>query len=441
MSAALNQTSDWHPQLATALDTLPGNNIGWLAQRRDKALNQFLELGFPTRKTEAWKYVATHSIAQITPVLSQNAIIDSAQIAQWRLDGCDELVFVDGIYHQSLSSVTDNAGLEIKNLAELLKNSPDETKALLSQLDHKAHDAFDALNQALLRDGAVITIADDALIERPLHCLFVSTNTSKAITPINNWIFAGKNSQCSIVETYIGDDESNSLTSARTNIKLAANSELNHYRCQRESKQAYHLAELQVELARDSRYNAYPIALGGAIARVNMQITLAGQNAECTVNGLYLTKDKQVSDHHIKMHHAVPHCNSNQLFKGVMDGASRAIFNGLILVDKDAQKTQADLSNRNLLLSKLADINTKPELEIYADDVKCSHGATIGQLDEKSIFYLQSRGISREQAEHLLTYAFINDVVNRIKLASLRQKIASLIIGQLPDSEFISELV
>ncbi|MBL4851283.1 MAG: Fe-S cluster assembly protein SufD [Gammaproteobacteria bacterium] len=446
---SLKQSLSWQTELVSMLDTLPGHDIDWLSQYRSNALDQFVKIGFPTRKTEAWKYVSTYAIAQITPqispALSQSNLVDSAQIAQWRLDDCDEIVFVDGMYHAGLSSIPNSSSITIKNLAELLANSPIEAKALLSQASDEANDApdtpdtFDALNQALLRDGVIITIADNSIIERPLHCLFVSTNTKQTITPINNWIFAGKNSQCSIVESYVGNDDTNNLTLSRTNIKLAANSELNHYRCQRESKLAYHLAELHVEQARDSRFNLYPIALGSAIARVNIQITLAEHNALCTVNGLYLTQDKQVSDCHIKMHHAVAHCTSNQLFKGVIDGASRAVFNGLILVDKDAQKTQADLSNRNLLLSKLADINTKPELEIYADDVKCSHGATIGQLDEQAIFYLQSRGVSREHARHLLMVAFINDVVDRISLDSLRKQIASLIIGRLPDSEFIRE--
>jgi len=444
MNVALKQSVDWQTELAPALDTLPGHNIDWLSQYRSNALNQFAEIGFPTRKTEAWKYIATHAITQITPALSQNTVIDSKQIEPWRLDGCDEIVFVNGRYHAGLSSIPNNSNITIKSLAELLANSPDEAKTLLSQTNNNANntpDTFDALNQALLRDGIIITIADNSIIERPLHCLFVSTSTKQTITPINNWVFSGKNSQCSIVETYIGSDDSNNLTLSRTNIKLAANSELTHYRCQRESKLAYHLAEMNVEQARDSRFNCYPLALGSAIARVNMQITLAEYNALCTVNGLYLTQDKQVSDCHIKMHHAVAHCTSNQLFKGVIDGASRAIFNGLILVDKDAQKTQADLTNRNLLLSKLADINTKPELEIYADDVKCSHGATIGQLDEQAIFYLQSRGVSREHAKHLLMVAFINNVVDRIGLDSLRKQISSLIIGRLPDSEFIREMV
>ncbi|NOX27361.1 MAG: Fe-S cluster assembly protein SufD [Gammaproteobacteria bacterium] len=441
MNAALKQIDAWQTSLAPTLPTLPGNDIDWLAQRRSEALTQFSDIGFPTRKTEAWKYVATHAIAKTTPALSQSTIVDSTQIAQWRLDDCDEIVFVDGLYHEGLSHFTANANIDIKSLAESFEHSPDKIKALLSQDISDANDAFDALNQALLRDGAIVTIADGAVVERPLHLLFVSTNTDNSVTPINNWIFAGKNSQCNIVETYIGADTTNNLTLSRTTINVADNAELTHYRSQRESKQAFHLAELTVKQNRDSRYNAYPIALGSAIARVNVEIILAGKNANCTVNGLYLTKDKQVSDHHIKMYHAVPHCTSDQLFKGVMDDSSRAVFNGLILVDKDAQKTQADLSNRNLLVSKFADINTKPELEIYADDVKCSHGATIGQLNEQSIFYLQSRGVARDQAEHLLTYAFINDVINRIQLDALRKQIAALIIGRLPDSEFIRELV
>jgi len=442
VSTALRQTGDWQPELATALTTLPGNKLDWLAQRRAKALNQFVELGFPTRKTETWKYLATHAIAQITPALSQSAVVDSNQITQWRLDGCDEVVFVNGIFHAGLSSLPSDQNIAVKSLAELLVTAPEQAKELLAQIDqNKANDAFDALNQTLIRDGAVVTIADNGVIERPLHLLFVSTTTNNAITPVNNWISAGKNSQGTVIETYIGNDKANNLTLSRTTINAAENSQLNHYRCQRESKQAYHFAEMTVEQARSSRFSAHSIALGSAIARINMKIVLAGQGADCQLNGLYLTKDKQVSDHHIEMQHAVPHCRSDQLFKGVMDDQSRAIFNGRILVNKDAQKTEAYLTNRNLLLSKLADINTKPELEIYADDVKCSHGATIGQLDEHSLFYLQSRGISREQAEHLLIYAFINDVVDRITLDSLHEQIASLIIGRLPDSEFIREMV
>ncbi len=441
MSAALKQTGAWQPALSNALTTLPGNDSQWLAQYRAKALQQFVTLGFPTRKIEAWRYLATHAIANITPALSQNAVIEPERIAPWRLDDCDEIVFVDGRYHPALSTVGNNPDITIKSLAELLTGAPEQAEPLLSQIDSgQANDAFDALNQALLRDGAVLSIADNSVIERPLHLLFVATNRQQAITPLSNWIMAGKNSQCTVVETYIGNDEANNLTLSRTTIKAAANSQLTHYRCQRESRQAYHLAEIFVEQWRDSRFNSHLIALGGAIARVNMKVVLAEQGADCALNGLYLTKDKQASDHHIDIQHAVAHCHSDQLFKGVMDGQSRAVFNGRILVAKGAQKTQADLTNRNLLLSKLADINTKPELEIYADDVKCSHGATIGQLDEQALFYLQSRGVARDQAEHLLIYAFINDVVDRITLDSLRRQISSLIIGRLPGSELLREV-
>ena len=438
MSAVIKQTSDWHTDLAKAIASLPGEELTWLSSQRHDALEQFVAHGFPTRKTEAWKYTPSHAITQIPPLLSQTTAMDSKQIDQWRLEGCDEIVFINGFYHAGLSSLPENKEVQVHSLAELITNQPQRIEKLFTNA--KTSDAFDALNRALLRDGVVIDIANNAVIERPIHLLFITNNTA-AISPLHNWIVAGENSQCTLVETYAGDHEASNLNLSHTCLRAHANSQVCYYRSQREAKQDFHVAEMRVEQERDSRVKLQSFALGGAIARLNLKIRLMEQGANCLLNGLYLTNDRQVSDHHIEVHHAVAQCHSDQLFKGVMDGQSKAVFNGRILVDKDAQKTAAYLSNRNLLISKLADVNTKPELEIYADDVKCSHGATIGQLDERSIFYLQSRGVSREHAERLLIYAFINDVVDRIELDALRKQIASLVIGRLPDSEFIRELL
>ena len=440
MSAVLKQSADWQADLSGELTTLPGASNQGLNTFRQARLDAFVELGFPSRKTEAWKYVSTYALTQCTAKLSSSKTIDSADLDQWRLDDTSaSLVFINGVFHSALSQLPNNDALSIESLAELIEDNADTATDLFDSND--GNDAFDALNQALTRDGVVIRINDNAQLSQPLHCIYLSAGDEQSITPISNIIEVGKNAQCPIVESHVGNDDAAQLNLVRTNLKLDANSHVTYYRDQRESRASFHIAEMAVSQARDSHLRLHSIALGGAIARLNLRIKLAESGADCQLNGLYLSNDKQVTDHHVEMHHAVPHCHSDQLIKGVMDGQSKAVFNGRILVDIDAQKTEAYLTNRNLLLSKLADINTKPELEIYADDVKCSHGATIGQLDKKAIFYLQSRGVSREHAEHLLIYAFINDVINRIELESLRKQLSALIVGRLPDSEFIRGVI
>lgn len=439
MSALLKQPVDWQPAISRTLDGLAGRDVPWLARQRQAALAHFLASDFPNRKNEAWKYTNIHPIVSREPVLSQAVAVDSAGVEQWRLADCDELVFINGIYHGALSRCDSNNGVDISTIGQLISASDTRLQALYRR-DDGFDNAFDALNHALLRDGAVITLADHQRCQRPLHLLFISTDTT-AITPLTHYVIAGKNSQCTMVESYVSTKDANNLNLTRTNIRAGADSHISYYRCQRDAKHTHHLAEIAIEQAANSRIDALSLAVGGAITRVNIQVALMEAGAECALNGLYMTSDAQLIDHHVEVRHAVAHCRSNQLFKGVVDGRSRAVFNGRIVVDKQAQKSEAHLTNRNLLLSKQADINSKPELEIYADDVKCSHGATVGQLDEQSLFYLQSRGVTRELAQHLLIHAFINDIVERIQLSTLRQQISDQLLGQLPHGEAVGGII
>jgi Fe-S cluster assembly protein SufD len=241
---------------------------------------------------------------------------------------------------------------------------------------------------------------------------------------------AGENSQCTVVESYAGVPEQIYLTNAVTEVVLAENAVVDHYKVQRESVKAYHIATLQVQLGRTSNFSSHYIGFGGALVRNDANAVLGAEGGECTLNGLYRATDRQLTDNHTSIDHAMPHCNSHEIYKGILDGHARGVFNGKIFVRLDAQKTDAKQTNQTLLLSKDAQINTKPQLEIFADDVRCTHGATIGQLSDEALFYLRTRGIPEDQARSLLTYAFAGDIVSRIKVEAIRAQLDQILLAE-----------
>jgi Fe-S cluster assembly protein SufD len=298
---------------------------------------------------------------------------------------------------------------------------------------------FVALNTALMEDGAFVRIARGVVAEEPIHLLFLTVaEEGPLVTYPRNLILADENSQATIVETYAALDGGVYFNNVVTEIIAAENAVLDHYKIQQESEGAFHIATQQVQQDRDSNFTSHSISLGGALVRNDINAVLNGTGIESTVNGLYLASGRQHVDNHTAIDHAKPHCNSHELYKGILDGHATGVFNGKIFVRPDAQKTDAKQTNQNLLLSADATINTKPQLEIFADDVRCTHGATVGQLDADAIFYLRSRGLGLEEARGLLTYAFASDILERVKVAPLRAELEKQLLSRLPRMRHVS---
>jgi Fe-S cluster assembly protein SufD len=280
------------------------------------------------------------------------------------------------------------------------------------------------------------------VVEKPIHVLLVGAPEARATASFpRNLIVGGESCQATVIEQFVTVGEGRYLTVPVTEISLAANAVVDHYKLQRESTDAFHLATLQLELDRDGNFSSHSISWGGDLVRNDVHAVLAGEGGEATLNGLYMVDGTQLIDHHMRVEHVAPHCDSHELYKGILEGRARAVFSGRIYVHKGAQKTDAKQTNRNLLLSKQAVCNSNPQLEIFADDVKCTHGSTVGQLDETAVFYLRSRGIGEEAAKSLLTYAFAVDIVERVKVPAVRRELEEFLFRRLPRGEVVRQAV
>ena len=409
----------------------------WLKPLRQRALARFLELGFPTTRLENWRNTNVSAIAKTQFELSEAArVVDEtvagANAIRRSAEG-SRIVFIDGHYAESLSSVSKDDGVIVTSLATAVNEHRDLVEPRLGSAASFEGHAFAALNAAMLEDGAFVYIPDGVAVSGPIHLLFVSTRQEgPRIANVRNLIVAGENSQVKIIERYEGSSESSRLTLSGTEVLLGAASVVELYKVQQEPDDAFHISTLHVRHERDSRFTHSSISLGAAIARNDLFVELGGEGAGCVLDGLYIVEGSQHVDHHTEIDHAKPHCDSVELYKGVLDGRSRGVFDGRIVVRKDAQKTNSAQTNNNLILSELAIIDTKPQLEIYADDVKCTHGSTIGQLDEEAMFYLRSRGIDRNDARNLLIYAFASEVVGRIRVKALREELQGVLLERLP---------
>ncbi len=425
------------------LDGRPGR-IGLL---RQAAFARFAELGLPTTKDEDWKYTSLAPLGQIQfePAAETNlpTIEQLDRLAGGpHGDGGVRLVFVDGRHRPELSSrVAGGAGAFIGSLRTAIAERPELVERELARHADYQHDALAALNTAFIEDGAFIHLPAGNVLPAPIHLLFVSTAQGRpTLSQPRNLIVLGAGSQATVIETYAGLSDEVYFTNAVTEIVLAENARLDHYKLQEEGARAFHIALTQVQHGRDSRFNSHSVALGAALARNDVRALFAKEGSECTLNGLYMATGKQHLDNRTLIDHQSPRCTSRELYKGVLDGESRGVFSGRVLVRHDAQKTDASQTNKNLLLSDEALVDTKPQLEIFADDVKCAHGAAVGQLDEDALFYLRSRGIGQEAAKSLLTYAFASEMVNLIPLAPLRARVREVVTSRLPQWEKLKEL-
>jgi len=419
----------------------------WALTLRETALARFEQAGFPDPRQEEWRYTNVRPIAKkaFKPAGDALAHVEASVLSGLRfgVEGSVELVFVNGRLHAGFSQIdTLPAGVVVDDLGAALRNRADALEPLLGHVAADRDNSFVALNTAFLRDGVYIALARDCVLDRPVKLLFLSTREDEPVVCHPRIVIhGGENSQCAVIEHYAGAEGSGSFTNTVTEVALEAGARLEHYKIQRESTQGYHIGSLHVRQARDSNLRSHNVNLGGRLVRNDLNIDLAEPGAEVLLNGLFMAAGRQHVDNHTRIHHAAPHTRSTEEYRGVLDGHARGVFKGRVLVDRNSQRIEAHQTSANLLLSDTAEVDTKPELEIYADDVICSHGATVGQLDEQALFYLRSRAIDEETARSLLTFAFADEVVSRIGEQAIRDRLEQAIVGRLPDHERLKDFV
>jgi Fe-S cluster assembly protein SufD len=412
---------------ADAIEAVAGLPAPELLQElRLKGRESFSSLGLPSRRQEEWRFTRLKGIDE-SDFGTPSAVAPRVDITPWRLDDAHLLVFVDGIFSPDISDVGDLPDAVV--VSNLVLGATSETAAVTHHLGSLApldQHPFAALNTALIADGAFIHVPSGVELERPIQLIFVSDSEERStLSAPRILIVAEAGSRATVVEQHIGNGTS--LSCPVSEIVLGEQASLDHVIVQEEDLSAHHLAVRQIKLAAGSRYSAQAISLGGVLARTDIGVVLDGENAEASLDGLYLGDGTQQANTHLTMRHAAAHCDSHQLYKGILGGKAKAVFNGRIIVNQDSQKTDAKQSNRNLLLSDDAVVNSNPQLEIFADDVRCTHGSTVGQLDDEAVFYLRSRGIGREEAIQLLTLAFAGEILDRIPIEELRERLETTV--------------
>jgi Fe-S cluster assembly protein SufD len=417
----------------------------WLAGIRQSAFDAFRSQGFPTLRQEEWKYTDVRPITKrsfTAPVTEADFDKDFISSAGFPDLECHELVFTNGRFSDTFSNIlTLKQGIVLQSLNNAIRTGNEVITSCLNRTI-SGKNAFVSLNTAFIADGTFIYIPDNVCINEPVNLLFLANKQQHPFAShLRNVIVLGKNARATVIESYNGMEDAEYFTNSMTEIHMGEGAVLEHYKLQRESLRSYHVAYLNVQQARDSRLESHSISLGGALVRNDIDDHLAGEGAQVMLNGLYLANGRQHVDNHTCIHHLKPNTGSKEYYRGVLDGHARGVFNGRVIVHKDAQKTDAHQSNANLLLSDNAEVDTKPELEIYADDVKCSHGATVGQLDDAMLFYLRSRAIDIDTARSLLTFAFADEVIRHIRLEAVRKRLESVVVGKLPDTAVIREFI
>ena len=447
MNDAATSTSRYVDAFARRESTLPGHRLAWLRGVRRAGIDAFSRSGFPTPRNEHWKYTNVSPIEKrafdfaapsspITPAGGPAGLVPR---------GCASpcLVFVDGRVDHMLSNTRElPPGVRLEDFARVVERDSRFLEGRLGGIVSPEKTAFTALNAAFMDAGAVVRVAPGTVADTPVHLVFVcgSPEWERAYSP-RIVIAAGAGSRVAVVEHFVGRDDAVYLDNVVTEIEIAEGATVEHYKVQRASAGAYHVAALQAKLAAGASFRSWAVSLGARLARHDIDVTLDQEHARCSLDGLYVATRRQHVDFHTNVEHAAPHCESREYYKGIAGDRGRGVFNGRVHVHPDAQKTEAHQTNRNLLLSRNAEIDTKPQLEIHADDVKCSHGATIGQLDEQMLFYLRARGIEESAARGILTYGFARDVVDRIGLPELRESIGAAVLEHLPGGEGLREIL
>jgi FeS assembly protein SufD len=422
--------------------TLPGVELPWLRRARRHAFDRFAELGLPGAGPEEWKYTNVSAIAKphwhFAP--ARDASAELAHLVD-DIEPCDSggrIVFVNGQYVPKLSRIGAlPEGAFVGSLTQAMRKIPQQLEAVMAR--RAPHNGFAALNGAMLGDGYVVALPPGCAIDNPLHVLFFAEEGGLAMHPFNA-VLAQRGARCSIVEHFAGIADEAYLVNTATEIVADDEADVQHCRIQREARSAFHIAHVGASQRRASRFTSHSFAFGGALSRTEISVRLEAADASAQLNGLYFVGARQHVDHHTRIDHEQPHCTSREYYRGVLDGASHGVFDGRVIVHPDAQHSDAHQGNDNLLLSRDAEIDTKPQLEIHADDVKCTHGATIGQLDEGAIFYLRSRGIGERMARALLVRAFARASIERVEGDALRGRLTRWLHASLPGGESLRGL-
>ncbi|APR39575.1 Fe-S cluster assembly protein SufD [Paraburkholderia sp. SOS3] len=418
---------------------LPGATLPWVNEWRLRAFEQFRVQGFPTRAEEAWKYtnldILSSKLLHFATAVDYEVHPRAAEqlVKAHALEGVSRLVFVNGVWARQLSDLGAlPPGVFIGSLANALEQIPERIRERLERED--AFDGLTAFNAAFARDGYVMLVPPGTELNRPLHVLFVDGGKRDLTVQPLNLIVAGAHARCAVVEQYVGTQGDWYYTNAVTHIHADDNSDVQHYRVQDEAPGSVHTGTVIAEQRNASCFSSYAFSFGAALARSTIAVELAAPGSRTSLDGLYVGNGKQHLDHYTMIDHAHPLCASRETYRGVLDGAAHGVFNGRIVVRQDAQKTDADQANHNLLLSRNAEVDTKPQLEIFADDVRCTHGTTVGQIDETQLFYLRARGIDERAARALLTFAFARDVIDRVAIDALKARLEATLLTRMNEA-------
>lgn len=403
----------------------------WLRSLRTSAIERFAEEGFPTTRHEEWRFTNVAPLAQAQ--FEKGSLARGFVGANGHGTPATRIVFVNGRFAAESSVIRGlPQGAILTSLETAWTEHPALVRQYLSQAVRMPQHGFTALNTAFMEDGAFVYFPEGATFDEPIYLTFFSSTDRPTDAHARLLIAAGDDSRLRIVESYTGTTASPYFTNVVTEIIAGQRSVIDHYKRQQESLNAYHVSSTHILLQGDSRFTSHNIVLGGGLVRNDVNACLDGEGIVCTLNGLYLVDGERLVDNHTAIDHAKPHCESHEVYKGVLDGRGRGVFNGKIFVRQDAQKTDAKQTNKALLLSDDATINTKPQLEIFADDVKCTHGATVGQIDAEQMFYLRSRGIGHAEARALLIHAFAEDIIERIEVEPLKSDLEQTLLSLLP---------
>lgn len=434
MSSSTELKEQFLKQFQSFENTLNGERELPFHKIRKDAIEKFSSLNFPSVKDEEWKYT------NINPLLSKEfksadsiPEIDPEFISKYLFDKKEfiTLVFINGYFSKEFSEIdSPPKGLVLETISEAIKKHPELVLNYFSKSASAEKNIFTALNTAFADHGTFVHVEENAAIEKPIQILYVTKADDIFVSPRNLFLIS-KNAQVKIIETYAGLGDKSYFTNQVTEFVVDQNAIVEHVRIQDEQLQSYHISTISVDLEKSSNFSSYNINFGGSFVRNNVNATFNNSFAECRLNGLYVSEGTQFVDNHTTIDHAKANCLSNELYKGILNDTSRGVFNGKVFVRQDAQKTNAYQQNKNILLSNDALVNTKPQLEIFADDVKCSHGATVGQLDKEQLFYLKARGIQEKEAKAILIYAFASDVVHSISMLQVRDHLEALLAEKL----------
>lgn len=407
-------------------------SLSWLKKNRELAIASFAKAGLPSRQQETWKYTSLNTWAsQLSSVTLQptKSISLATTTGLLPTQACYQITFLDGVFQPQHSFLPpSSAKWTLKNLAAAVKENSDKIEPHLNTANES--DSFATLNTACWQDGLFLEIPNNIIIDKPIVLNIASTQSAK-FNNLRHLIIANSGSRVTVIEHYHGIPEITYFNNSITQLIVADNAHVDHYKIQQESMTGLHVGSTYVSQQANSQVNSHVFSLGGLLGRSDTHINLEAENAACNLYGLYLAKDKQHLDHYTRIAHLKPHGISKEYYKGIVDNKAHAIFNGIVYVAPQAQKTSAEQHNKNLLLSRLAEVDTRPQLEIYADDVKCAHGATVGQIDEDALFYLRARGLDIAEAQTLLIHAFAAEIIEQVTLPELRKRLEEMLTDKL----------